>query len=107
VTLNGWVRSARAQKAIGFMELTDGSCPTGMQIVWETGGQAPAIAAELARQLTTGAAVRVSGSLVRSPKPQQPVEVAATRIEVLGPANAQHYPIQKKVSRRAQLPGAA
>lgn len=37
VTICGWVRTIRDSKAIGFMEINDGSCFTGLQVVLEDG----------------------------------------------------------------------
>ena len=35
VVLGGWIRSLRDSKAFAFIDLNDGSCFTGMQIVLE------------------------------------------------------------------------
>ena len=35
VTVCGWVRTIRDSKALGFMELNDGSCFKGVQVVFE------------------------------------------------------------------------
>ena len=35
VVLGGWARSIRDSKAFGFIDLNDGSCFTGAQIVFE------------------------------------------------------------------------
>ena len=35
VTVCGWVRSIRDSKALGFIDLNDGSCFKGVQIVFE------------------------------------------------------------------------
>ena len=37
VTIGGWVRTIRDSKALGFIELNDGSCFKGVQIVFEDG----------------------------------------------------------------------
>ena len=54
VTVHGWVRTARRQKRHSFLELSDGSCASGLQVVWpEAGGGAPGGAlapADAARQ---------------------------------------------------------
>ena len=35
VTLGGWARSIRDSKAFGFIDLNDGSCFKGVQVVFE------------------------------------------------------------------------
>lgn len=92
VTVCGWVRTRRDSKTCSFIELNDGSCVAGLQVVAE-----PAViqaTADSARILT-GAAIRVEGELVPSPAPKQKWELHARRIELLGPADAT-YPLQKK-----------
>lgn len=100
LVLTVWIRSVRAQKSVAFAEVTDGSATAGLQVVWDpravavtsADGATPADA----RKLTTGAAVRLHGTLVKSPKPAQPVELHATCIEIVGTAEGETYPLQKK-----------
>ena len=35
ITVGGWVRTIRDSKALGFIELNDGSCFKGVQIVFQ------------------------------------------------------------------------
>jgi len=88
----GWVKTRRDSKGISFVQLNDGSCFKDFQIVVQEG----AIAEELLRQVTTGACVRFDGAIVDSPGEGQAVELAATGLEVYGPADPQSYPLQKK-----------
>lgn len=48
------------------------------------------------KKLTTGCSVRVMGELVASPAKGQAVEVRAQSVEVLGWADGESYPLQKK-----------
>ena len=64
VTVCGWVRTLRDSKAIGFIEINDGSCFKGVQIVFE--------AAKLANykdiaKLNVGSAIKVTGKLILTP----------------------------------------
>lgn len=95
VRVTGWIRSSRLQKSYSFMALDDGSHPAGMQVMWKSSD--PVVAPADLPQLTTGACVTVEGQLVPSPKPAQPVELAATSITVRGAACSEAYPLQKKV----------
>lgn len=87
----GWIRTARSSKAVAFIELNDGSFFKNLQVIYDAAD--PAFA-ELPN-LTTGSAVRITGELVVSPKPEQPYELKATRIAVEGLADPE-YPLQKK-----------
>ena len=69
VTVYGWIRTLRDSKAIGFIELNDGSCFKHVQIVFE--------AAKLENykdiaKLNVGAAVKVTGTLLLTPQANQP-----------------------------------
>ncbi len=89
ITVNGWVKTVRESKAAGFIELTDGSSFKPVQIVFfpSEGEQVYA--------LSTGSAIRVTGTLVLTPEAKQPFEIHSRTIEVLG-ASAPDYPLQKK-----------
>jgi asparaginyl-tRNA synthetase len=91
ITVQGWVRTRRDSKACTFIELNDGSCLRGIQVV----ADATLPCAGLYPQILTGASVRVKGDLVQSPGAKQAFEVLAKDIEVLGEADGT-YPLQKK-----------
>ncbi|MCL2486533.1 MAG: OB-fold nucleic acid binding domain-containing protein, partial [Oscillospiraceae bacterium] len=88
----GWARTVRDSKAIGFIELNDGSCFKGVQIVFEQAGISNF--AEIAK-LNVGSSVRVTGRLVLTPEGRQPFEIHADSIEIEG-ESAAGYPLQKK-----------
>ena len=91
LTVNGWVRTRRDSKEFSFLQINDGSCLAGIQVVADgtTDGYA-----DIAH-FTTGASVIVEGSLVASPAAGQKWELKARRLQLLGPADAT-YPLQKK-----------
>jgi asparaginyl-tRNA synthetase len=91
VTVKGWVRTRRDSKGFSFLELNDGSCLANVQVVVDAGTPG----SEHLLQLTTGASAVVEGKLVASPAAGQKWELRATRIELVGPADAT-YPLQKK-----------
>ena len=90
--LQGWVRTRRDAKAFSFIELNDGSCLKGIQVIAD---------AKLSNYTTeilhahTGASVEVRGKLVPSQGLGQKWEVLADSVVVLGLADAT-YPLQKK-----------
>lgn len=92
LTVMGWVRSKRGNKAVAFIALNDGSTIANLQVVIDV----TLFSEELLRQITTGACIRVDGNVVESPGQQQRVELQAARIELLGTADPQAYPLQKK-----------
>ena len=92
VTVCGWVKTLRDSKAIGFIELNDGSCFKGVQIVFE--------AAKLDNykdiaKLNVGSAVKVTGKLILTPQANQPFEINADEISVEA-LSTPDYPLQKK-----------
>ncbi|MEN8161485.1 MAG: asparagine--tRNA ligase, partial [Myxococcota bacterium] len=92
VEVAGWLRTARHGKEVSFLDLSDGSCLAGLQVV--AGPELANFESEV-RQLGTGAAVRVAGELVESPAKGQRVELRASRIDPVGDV-APDYPLQKK-----------
>ena len=91
ITLGGWVRTRRDSKGFSFLELNDGSCLAGIQVVADAG--IPGY--ERIADFTTGASAVVEGALVASPAAGQKWEVKATSIKLIGTADAS-YPLQKK-----------
>jgi asparaginyl-tRNA synthetase len=91
VTVKGWVRTRRDSKGFSFLELNDGSCLTSLQVVVDAGTPG----SEQLPQLSTGASAVVEGKLVASPAQGQKWELRATRVELVGLADA-NYPLQKK-----------
>ena len=92
VTIGGWIRTMRASKNFGFIELNDGSFFKNIQIVFEA--DKVSNYEEISKQ-NVGAALIVKGLLVETPEAKQPFEVKATEIEVEG-ASTPDYPLQKK-----------
>jgi asparaginyl-tRNA synthetase len=93
-TVMGWVRTRRESKgSFSFIEINDGSCMSNLQVI--AGGTLPNYKDEVAK-LQTGCSVRVKGVLVSSPAKGQRVELRAEEIEVLGWADPEQYPLQKK-----------
>lgn len=84
--VKGWVRTVRAQKSCVFLEINDGSTLSNLQVITD---RAPP-------EATTGASVVVKGRLVASPGSGQQRELHAIDIVVVGGADPQTYPLQKK-----------
>ena len=92
IKVQGWVRTVRDQKKFAFVEVNDGSSLTGIQVVIEE----DAASFPVVQQLSTGAAVEVSGTLVKSLGKGQKYEVKAMELKLVGDCPADTYPLQKK-----------
>lgn len=92
VTVAGWVKTIRTSKALGFIELNDGSYFKNLQIVFAEDQVAnfTAISKE-----NVGASFVVRGEVVLTPAAKQPLEIQARQIDVEG-HSAPDYPLQKK-----------
>ncbi len=92
VAVRGWLRTARHSKDLTFLDLSDGSCLAGLQVVVP---HELASATEGLAKLGTGSAIEVSGELVPSPAKGQKLELRASRVEIVSAAE-EDYPLQKK-----------
>lgn len=93
VSVAGWVRTKRAGKSVTFLEINDGSCLSNIQATVD--GANPELTAAV-EPVSTGASVIVTGTLVASPGRNQSVEIAVTRLVLVGPSPGDEYPLQKK-----------
>ena len=94
VDVRGWVRTRRDSKqGFSFIELNDGSCMANLQVVVDA--DVPGYA-ETIKQVTTGASVRIVGEVKDSPGAKQRVEVHTTELELIGTADPETFPLQKK-----------
>ncbi|WP_018476533.1 asparagine--tRNA ligase [Pontibacter roseus] len=92
VLLKGWVRTKRGNKFVNFIAVNDGSTLQSLQVV----ADAEKFGDEALKDVTTGAAVSITGQLVASQGKGQAFEVVANTIEVVGKADPETYPLQKK-----------
>ena len=92
-TLKGWVRTVRDQKTFSFIEINDGSTLSNFQIL--ASADLPGYATILP-QLSTGASIAVTGTVVESPGKEQALELKAHQLTLIGSCNPEVYPLQKK-----------
>jgi asparaginyl-tRNA synthetase len=94
VRVQGWVRTRRDSKAgFSFLEINDGSCLANLQVI--APAELPNYEPEI-KHAGAGWSVTVEGEIKASPAKGQATELAASRIEIHGPADAESYPLQKK-----------
>ena len=91
VELQGWVRTNRNSKALGFIELNDGTTFSNVQVVYKD----DLSNYEEASKITLGSAIEVKGIVKVTPNGKQPFEIQADEITVLGLSESD-YPLQKK-----------
>lgn len=91
ITINGWIRSNRNGKNVGFLDINDGSSVNNLQAVYNMKLENW----KVCTSLTTGSAVSVSGNLLLTPGKSQPFELQITNIIIYNVADT-NYPIQKK-----------
>ncbi len=94
ITVMGWVRTRRDSKGgFSFIEINDGSCLGNLQVIADS--NLPNYKNEIIN-LQTGCSVKVTGAIVPSQGKGQHMEMQAKSIEVLGWADPETYPMQKK-----------
>lgn len=92
LTLMGWVRTKRSNKNVSFIALNDGSILTNYQVVADPN----VIPEEILKKCSTGACLKITGTVIASQGAGQQSELNATRIEVLGESDPEKYPLQPK-----------
>ncbi|SHI72821.1 asparaginyl-tRNA synthetase [Dethiosulfatibacter aminovorans DSM 17477] len=91
IRLEGWIKTLRASKQFGFIEINDGTSFKNIQVVFEDGLDN---FNEL-KKFKTGAAIEVEGILVETPDAKQDYEVKASLIGLIADCDSS-YPLQKK-----------
>ena len=93
-TFEGWVRTRRDSKAgFSFIELNDGSSQGNIQVIADK--DLPNYADEI-QKLTIGCSISVVGVVKESGGKGQKTEIQAESVTVLGGADPEAYPLQKK-----------
>ncbi len=91
ITVCGWARTVRDSKNIAFIELNDGAFKS-VQVVAE---KTKLNNYDDVVKQNVGASFCVKGKLILTPNAQQPFEINAIKIDVLGECSTD-YPLQKK-----------
>ena len=98
VVIAGWVRTNRAQKEFGFLNINDGTTLSNLQVVYE---EKLENFSEV-QKYRVGSSVEVTGELVLTPTMKQPFELKATKVVLLGDS-PENFPIQPKRHTREFL----
>lgn len=92
INVKGWVRTRRGNKSVAFIALNDGSTFHTLQLVADL----TLFDEDLIRKISTGACISAVGKVVESPGSGQAVEIQLSNLVILGEADAESYPLQKK-----------
>lgn len=92
VEIKGWVRTKRGSKSVNFIAINDGTTIKNIQIVADV----ETLGEDHLKDISTGAALRVTGKTVASSGSGQTIEVIAEHIEIYGLADPETFPIQPK-----------
>ena len=98
VTVQGWIRNHRKQKEFGFIDFSDGTTFSHLQIVYDN----KLDNFEDILKYHIGSAITATGKLIASPKEGQKLEMQATSIKLEGDC-PEDYPIQPKRHTREFL----
>lgn len=98
VLIRGWVRTNRAQKEFGFLNINDGSFFENVQVVYESN---ISNFSEISKY-RVGVSVEIIGDVILTPNAKQPFEIKAKSIKMLGDC-PENYPIQPKRHTREFL----
>ncbi len=92
IKVSGWVRTKRGNKNVAFIALNDGSSFHYLQLVADVAR----FNEDLLKGISTGACISAVGIVVASQGSGQAVEMQVSSIEILGEADPETYPLQKK-----------
>lgn len=99
VEIKGWIRRHRKQKEFGFIDFSDGTFFTHIQIVYDKENSKDY---EKIESLKHGSAIRVVGKLVKSEGKGQQYEIKAKEVTLEGDCS-DDYPLQPKQHSREFL----
>ncbi|HJN10117.1 MAG TPA: asparagine--tRNA ligase [Pirellulaceae bacterium] len=93
VCLQGWIRTRRDSKGgFSFLEINDGSCLANLQVIADA--DLPNYEADV-KKLSAGCSVTIEGEVKESGGKQE-TEVLAASVELVGWADPELFPLQKK-----------
>lgn len=98
VTVQGWIRNHRKQKSFGFIDFSDGTHQTHLQIVYDDSLST----FNGITKLHIGSAITVTGKIIESAHAGQQIEMQASEVILEGDCD-EEYPIQPKRHTREFL----
>jgi asparaginyl-tRNA synthetase len=89
----GWLKTKRDAKGFSFLEINDGSCLANLQVI--VSDDLPDYEKTISK-VTTGCSLIAKGLIKESPAKGQTIELHADSLQVIGWADPDSYPLQKK-----------
>lgn len=87
IEIKGWVKALRKHKDVVFLDVSDGTVASKLQVV---------LSADMRPDVSCGSSVRVVGSLVASRHKGQDLEIHADEVTVLGPCDVEKFPFRPR-----------
>ncbi|CAN8006784.1 unnamed protein product [Ixodes hexagonus] len=88
IEIKGWVKALRKHKDVVFLDVSDGTVASKLQVVLPADNTRP--------ELSCGSSVKVVGSLVPSRHKGQDLEIHADEVTVLGPCDVEKFPFRPR-----------
>ena len=92
ILISGWVRTKRQSKNVSFLSVNDGSSINNLQVVIDM----HSFDISFVDDISSGCSVSIFGRLEKSEGKNQSLELNASKINILGLADPEKYPIQPK-----------
>ena len=92
ILVSGWVRTNRQSKNVSFLSVNDGSSINSLQVVIDM----HSFDISFVDDISSGCSVSIFGKLEKSEGKNQSFELNASKINILGLADPEKYPIQPK-----------
>ena len=92
ILISGWVRTKRQSKNVSFLSVNDGSSINNLQVVIDM----HSFDISFVDDISSGCSVSIFGRLEKSEGKNQSFELNASKINILGLADPEKYPIQPK-----------
>ena len=92
ILVSGWVRTKRQSKNVSFLSVNDGSSINSLQVVIDM----HSFDISFVDDISSGCSVSIFGKLEKSEGKNQSFELNASKIDILGLADPEKYPIQPK-----------
>ena len=92
ILVSGWVRTKRQSKNVSFLSVNDGSSINNLQVVIDM----HSFDISFVDDISSGCSVSIFGKLEKSEGKNQSFELNASKINILGLADPEKYPIQPK-----------
>ena len=92
ILISGWVRNKRQSKNVAFLSVNDGSTIKNLQVVIDLSK----VEIDLIEKINTGTSLSIIGKIVKSQGRDQSFELNTHKIDILGIADPESYPLQPK-----------